>query len=51
MRNCPDAEWGFLYAYSTPKPRPATSAMINRIPIIPEMLMGTDWSPVNNNCN
>jgi hypothetical protein len=47
MRNCPDAVWGFLYAYSIQTPRPATSAMMNRMPIIPEMLMGTLRSPVN----
>jgi hypothetical protein len=48
MSNCPDAVWGFLYAYRIQTPRPATNAMMNRIPTIPEMLMGTLWSPVNN---
>jgi hypothetical protein len=51
MRNCPDAVCGFLYAYSIQTPRPVTNAMMNRIPIIPEMLMDTLWSPVNNNHN
>jgi hypothetical protein len=48
IRNCPDAVWGFLYAYSIQTPRPATSAVMNRIAIIPEMLMGMLRSPVNN---
>jgi len=47
MSNCPEDVWGFLYAYNTQIPRPVTSAMMNRIPIIPEIPTDTLWSPVN----
>jgi hypothetical protein len=51
MRNCPEDVCGFLYAYNTQIPRPVTSTMMNRIPIIPEIPTDTLWSPVNSNEN